>query len=196
MTKQETAAYMKAYCQSHKAERAEYNKLWYAKNKTRLRAKQKAYNSANRDDRAAYDRKYNLLNKELCAAKHKVRRRARKAEIAAYDAAYREAHKTEVAAWNAAYRKAHPDKIADNSALRRARKRGASVEKVSRALVYERDGGYCHICGKKVNPKKWHIDHIIPLARGGEHSYKNVAVSHPKCNLSKGAKSGGQLRLH
>jgi len=100
-----------------------------------------------------------------------------------------------VAARKAAYKKANPDKVRDYSAARRAAKKGATVEKVSRAVVFERDGGRCHICGKKVNPKKWHLDHIVPIIRHGEHSYQNVAVAHPKCNLVKGGKAKGQLRL-
>jgi 5-methylcytosine-specific restriction endonuclease McrA len=32
------------------------------------------------------------------------------------------------------------------------------------------------------------MDHVVPLARGGDHLYSNVAVSHPLCNRRKGAK--------
>lgn len=77
----------------------------------------------------------------------------------------------------------------------RARKASATVEDVDRAVVWARDGGRCHICGKVCNQDKWHLDHIVPLSRGGEHSYRNVAVSHPFCNISKGARGQGQLRL-
>jgi len=121
----------------------------------------------------------------------KAYREAHKAEIVAYNAAYREAHKDERAAWQ----KANPDKCRDIAARRRALKRGATVEPVSRAVVFDRDGGRCHLCGKKVAPKHWHLDHIVPLSQGGEHSYKNVAVSHPTCNMRKHNKIRGQLRL-
>jgi len=95
----------------------------------------------------------------------------------------------------AAWQKANPDKCRDIAARRRALKRGATVDPVSRAVVFDRDAGRCHLCGKKVNPKHWHLDHIVPLSQGGEHSYRNVAVSCPFCNMSKGAKIRGQLRL-
>jgi 5-methylcytosine-specific restriction endonuclease McrA len=32
-----------------------------------------------------------------------------------------------------------------------------------------------------------HIDHVIPLARGGEHSYANAQAAHGPCNMRKGA---------
>ncbi len=45
----------------------------------------------------------------------------------------------------------------------------------------------CWHCGKKIG-KEWHIDHLIPLARGGSNDARNIVISCPKCNLSKGAK--------
>lgn len=34
----------------------------------------------------------------------------------------------------------------------------------------------------------WQVDHIIPLSKGGEHSYRNVQLAHAFCNQSKGSK--------
>lgn len=71
-------------------------------------------------------------------------------------------------------------------ASRRARKKGQFVERVSRSVVWNRDGGICHVCGLIANPDGWELDHVVPISRGGEHSYANTAVSHPKCNHLKG----------
>lgn len=73
-------------------------------------------------------------------------------------------------------------------ARRRARRRGAYVERVDPEAVWERDSGVCGICGEPADVADWHLDHVIPLAAGGEHSHANVQVSHPACNRSKGAK--------
>lgn len=75
-----------------------------------------------------------------------------------------------------------------NRHVRRARKRGALAERVDRWAAFERYGGRCHICGQPVEREDWHLDHIKPLARGGEHTLRNVAPAHPRCNLSKWAK--------
>lgn len=74
-----------------------------------------------------------------------------------------------------------------HKAIRRARKRDLFVEKVYRPKVFKRDGGICGICHKAVDPANWHLDHIRPLSRGGEHSYANTQVAHPACNQRKSA---------
>lgn len=86
-----------------------------------------------------------------------------------------------------------------NMAKKRARKVAAFVEDVDPTTLFERDGWRCHICGKKcrqdvdgLHPQAPTIDHVIPLSKGGEHSYKNTACAHRRCNVSKGARDIGQ----
>ncbi len=76
------------------------------------------------------------------------------------------------------------------------RKRGASAEYISRTEVFEHDKWVCHLCGKKVNRKAKHpdpsspsIDHVVPLAKGGQHVRSNVATAHLGCNMRKHANS-------
>lgn len=81
---------------------------------------------------------------------------------------------------------ANPDKIADAQAVRRARKQGQFVEKVYRSKVLRDACGLCGICGDLVDPARFDVDHIVPLAHGGEHSYANTQPAHPLCNQRKG----------
>lgn len=67
----------------------------------------------------------------------------------------------------------------------RARKRNLFVEDVDAFVVYERDQGLCGICGGPVDRHDFHVDHVVPLSRGGEHSYANVQLAHPFCNCRK-----------
>jgi len=176
----EIAAYQKIYRRSHKAEAAAYQKAYYQAHKAEIAASDKTYRQAHTAELAAYMKAYQQANKAEIAARHK---------------AYNLAHKAEISASGKAWKQANPNKVADHWSLRHARKLGATTEKVSRAVVYERDGGRCHRCGKKVPKKGWHLDHLVPLARGGEHCYRNVAVAHAKCNISKGIKPSAKLRL-
>lgn len=57
-----------------------------------------------------------------------------------------------------------------------------------RALVIERDGLVCGICGGAVAPDDVHIDHIVPWSRGGAETLSNLQVAHSLCNMRKGAR--------
>lgn len=66
--------------------------------------------------------------------------------------------------------------------------------------VRERDNDICQICGLMVNDKdieNGHIkrmyptvDHIIPLSKGGSHTWDNVRLAHMSCNAGKCDKVG------
>jgi hypothetical protein len=68
---------------------------------------------------------------------------------------------------------------------RRARVQDAFVEAIDPRVVFERDKGVCGICGDPVG-EAYDVDHVVPLAEGGEHSYRNVRLAHPSCNRRRG----------
>jgi 5-methylcytosine-specific restriction endonuclease McrA len=74
------------------------------------------------------------------------------------------------------------------SGERRALKLGVLVEKVSRKKLLKIYKGKCGICGQRVNPRKFELDHIIPLCKGGTHEYANIQPAHPFCNRFKADK--------
>ena len=86
---------------------------------------------------------------------------------------------------------------------REALVKGARVETIHGIKVFERDGWVCHICGEMTDkerkgthhPRAPEIDHVVPLSKGGEHSYANLACAHVRCNRRKSDKPLGQLRL-
>lgn len=77
------------------------------------------------------------------------------------------------------------------------------MERVDFAVVLERDKWCCGICGEKIpksaiygDPLYRTLDHVIPLAQGGEHSYANSQAAHSICNSVKRDRGGGdQLAL-
>ena len=56
---------------------------------------------------------------------------------------------------------------------------------IVRTITLERDGYICQYCG---SPKRLHVDHKIPLARGGSNAFENLVTSCGPCNQSKGSK--------
>lgn len=92
---------------------------------------------------------------------------------------------------------------ARNRRMRRARKYGnGPIQDIDPRAVYARDGWHCGICGKPVDPDlefpdpmSATLDHIIPLAQGGTHTWRNVQLAHQICNSCKRDVGGGQLRL-
>lgn len=72
------------------------------------------------------------------------------------------------------------------SARRRKRKAdGDPPAKVAKWTA--RQAKVCTWCGANC-ASDYHVDHIIPLSRGGTHHIDNLCISCPPCNLSKGAK--------
>lgn len=70
---------------------------------------------------------------------------------------------------------------------RRAGIRVVTTIDFSREEIAERDGNVCYMCGREVSTTNGHIDHLIPLAKGGTHEPNNVALSCAPCNHSKNA---------
>lgn len=70
---------------------------------------------------------------------------------------------------------------------RRARLAGAEYERVDRGEIIRRDNSTCYLCSTKLALAEIHLDHVIPLARGGSHTASNLRVACAKCNLAKGA---------
>ncbi len=72
-----------------------------------------------------------------------------------------------------------------HTARRKALKLNQFIEDVDPNVVYTMHGGMCGIC-KEFIEGEFHVDHVIPLSKGGVHGYVNVQPAHPACNWSKG----------
>jgi 5-methylcytosine-specific restriction endonuclease McrA len=88
------------------------------------------------------------------------------------------------------WQKNNPDKVRARTHRRRARihEAGGTFTADDVKLQFRSQKGLCWWCGEKIKGKKYHADHLIPLARGGTNAPNNIVISCPKCNLSKGKK--------
>ncbi len=116
-----------------------------------------------------------------------MRNRHNTPEGQAYQKAWEAANPDKVAAKFARYKKRHKDKVNALNQRRRAMKLSVFVEDVNPNTLYQMHGGACGIC-KEFIIGDFHVDHIVPLSRGGLHSYANTQPAHAACNLSKGNK--------
>lgn len=59
--------------------------------------------------------------------------------------------------------------------------------KKKRFFILQRDSFACQYCGAKAPDAKLEIDHILPIARGGDSSTDNLITACKECNIGKGA---------
>lgn len=66
--------------------------------------------------------------------------------------------------------------------------RRPTIPAVARAAVWDASGGRCFYCAVPINPfLDFHVDHRVPLARGGKNDESNFVGSCSRCNLIKGS---------
>jgi len=136
------------------------------KNREALAAKQRLYKEKN------YDKimEYRKNNKELAAktfAKWQLANKERRIEYAK------------------AYREANPDKRKAAYAAWRAAKKhnGGSYTKqdVENLMLWQNK--QCYYCDDEL--LDYHVDHYIPLSKGGKNDNTNIVLACPLCNLRK-----------
>jgi 5-methylcytosine-specific restriction endonuclease McrA len=131
---------------------------WRAKNLEREKARRAAYYAANKERENQSSREYSQANKERIRAAH--------------------------AKWAVE----NADKRAIYEANRRARKKGRgrlSPDIAERLFALQR--GKCACCGEPLGDE-FQIDHIMPIALGGENIDANVQLLRARCNRQKHAK--------
>ena len=169
--------YSKAYREANREKIAEYGRAYYEANKEKRKARSKAY----------YE-----TNKEEVLVKSKVYRKATKDRIKAYREANREKRKAQKKSWYAAnkikvkaYCRVNKDKRRVYEANRRALKFRATIRLTELdKFVIEEIYNLAKVRTEQIG-FDWHVDHIIPLTKGGLHKPTNLQVVPATWNLQK-----------
>jgi 5-methylcytosine-specific restriction endonuclease McrA len=101
----------------------------------------------------------------------------------------------------AAYTKAYDNKSPERKrkAVERASRRATtSFSAAERALVYQaligQQNGRCLYCRETLIGDNYHIDHMKPIARIGDHTLSNMCISCIQCNKEKHNKTLDEYR--
>jgi 5-methylcytosine-specific restriction endonuclease McrA len=156
----------------------------YASNAEARRKASKRWREANTEKVKQARRRWREANKE------KIRERLQQWYAANKDAA------------NAVSREwfqAHPAQARAYGAERRARVRQAKIgDSKEITAIYElarsRRAIRCAYCEKDTEPGDRHVDHAVPLVRGGAHSAENLVIACARCNTSKSRQTADEYR--
>lgn len=194
----------RAYAEANKERIRARKRARYAENADEQRARSLAYRAANLDRVRAYDRERTSKRREwkmaydrarYAANKEQDNERSRLYRLANHDRLRTAAHtkyamnpeavKRRVRAWIVA----HPVEARAQSQRRRGRERSAEGTHTAADLQaqYERQRSRCYWCGQTID-SEYHVDHIVPLSKGGSNWPENLVIACPQCNQSKGDK--------
>lgn len=67
--------------------------------------------------------------------------------------------------------------------------------KKERTLKRKQQGKCCNLCPRYLNPREFHIDHVIPLSKGGSNDFTNKQALCITCHLKKTKKECSERML-
>jgi 5-methylcytosine-specific restriction endonuclease McrA len=131
--------------------------------------------------RKGYEKEYHSKNKESINKKHREYWEDKRDIKREYDKEYRQTENGREIAYK-------------SDMKRRLTGHGGKFKPHKRKELLDRDNWICKCCGIKVHDekrndeRKAHIDHIIPISKGGNSSPENLQVLCRTCNLTKSDK--------
>jgi 5-methylcytosine-specific restriction endonuclease McrA len=194
-------AWYRSYWAANADKELERSRTYREKNREKERERHRIYRELNLEKARASERAYQLANAE----KERKRKRAwyeahieqQREAARAYQAANieneRERSRKRYAAHiekeherSRRYRQANREVERAKKARRKARERGAEGTFTANDIthLYNAQAGCCAWCSQPLNGV-YHIDHIVPLSRGGSNWPTNLALACEPCNLSK-----------
>lgn len=140
-----------------------------------------------REKREVYERVKNTPEYQTYSKAH---REATKEAKSAYDREYNRRNSQKKVAQAAEWQKANRDRrsaITRNYDARRRLKTANGISTADLAAWMSSQKKVCYWCGGKC-AKGFHVDHYVPLSKGGAHEAHNLVIACGPCNLRKNAK--------
>ena len=179
----------KEYVASHKEQHDAFMRNYYHTHKDRYRENDRAFRKRNPEARKRSIQTYRMKHRERILARNRESRLLHPERAKKYQHDYRARHPERVRETARKTRLKHREKANVYKRNYYARKKQAqgnhTIEDI--LLQYKRQHGCCYWCNEKVGKEKheYHVDHIIPLSRGGSNAPDNLVIACPTCNMSK-----------
>lgn len=142
----------------------------------------RAYEQAGKEKHREASRKHHATHREEYRRAGREYAKAHAEERSAYLKAHPEQRKVTLQK----YAKNHPDEYRVRKHRRRASisRNGGSHSQSDIRKQYANQKGKCYYCKANVGTT-YHVDHVIPLAKGGSNGPENLVIACPTCNMRK-----------
>lgn len=166
---------------------------YYIENKERISEKAKEYRDKNRTKIIASVKAYQEKNSQKISARKKESHEKNKLSVNAKSRKYYLENKERICEQKKIYRSENSELVINHNRNARARKRSAEGKHTAAEVlaIFEAQRGLCASCNEKLfksGIKKYHVDHIMPLALGGTNWASNLQCLCKSCNLRKNSK--------
>lgn len=189
---EEVIAYHRRYREEHREEIAARKGRWYQKHREAKLAYNRRYREEHPRWQVSYNRRYYEEHREKIAANRRRYYQEHREEILAYSRRWRQENPDYMRRWRAEHRedraaymrhwqKENPQKLAAKVARRRARKNIAPDTLTADDMEWLLEIGRTTYPGEEL-----HLDHIVPVSRGGGTTLANMQAIPASVNLSKG----------
>lgn len=173
---------------------SEKKKKYYIDNINYFKEKREAYYISNKDNILNNRKMFYLLNKDILKKKRMDYYYNNISIEKATKKKYYEKNKHKIIEKVNEYRKTDFGKISYKNSKHKRRSllkdgniNSKDIEKMSKSK--------CYWCDNKIINNNYHIDHYIPLSKGGVHRLENIVISCPKCNMQKSNKDPYKFAL-
>jgi 5-methylcytosine-specific restriction endonuclease McrA len=155
-----------------------------------VKAAKSAWAKANPEKVKAYMGAWTEANPEKRKANGAAYYERNPAKYMAKSAAWREANPDKVSLASVAYYEANAEAVKVGVRNYQARKGNAPGSHTvgDIAALHRQQNSRCNACGADFAQVKVHVDHIVPLAKGGANGADNLQLLCGPCNQSKGTK--------
>ena len=151
---------------------------WASRNREYLRQKARAYRDENRESLRIKNVRYKRAHKKEGAAQHRAWRLKNKA--------HRDAYMKEWWSKNRNLKKAYDAKRRMKRRLREGQAYIGDSRVDSIIASWKSQALFnCYYCGFECYRPQLHVEHVIPISKGGTHTVANVAKACGHCNQSK-----------